>query len=243
MPSFVLQRYVLQALREKTRRGPEAIIIAECITNVLNAPSVEDANDQGRGMKADERPCPSCRGPISKTKLFNIAAFETQIDQDADLDDSDNDSDLPDATTFARKKGKKRSKGKGKGKMVVESDDDMSDFIVNSDEDEDEKDRKRAEKGKLKGKEKGKAKAKAEILSDDDYEEDIKPAFSKYNARTSFISKAEKDKLLEITERLDKFLPSTKVSSELHWRYHYLQRMGLKALPWDVDEEDDGNPG
>ncbi|KAF8340920.1 SNF2 family N-terminal domain-containing protein [Amanita rubescens] len=57
------------------------IFCHECILDVLNTPPVENM-DEPMKFKEDERPCPSCRSPISKEKLFTRAAFEAVINDD-----------------------------------------------------------------------------------------------------------------------------------------------------------------
>ncbi|KAF8633893.1 hypothetical protein AX15_001196 [Amanita polypyramis BW_CC] len=73
----------------------------ECIMDVLNIPSVEDTDEIAK-YKGDERPCPVCRSPISKDKLFSRAAFESAI--------NDNNA--------------------GSSKPENTDEDDLSDFIV-----------------------------------------------------------------------------------------------------------------
>ncbi|EPQ53423.1 hypothetical protein GLOTRDRAFT_139677 [Gloeophyllum trabeum ATCC 11539] len=132
------------------------VFCRECIINVLNQPHVDDQNNDIR-YKADERPCPSCRAPISFAKLFSRLAFEPS---DEELTD---DSERVDISQVMKKskKGKGKAKPGSARKMMCssdaeeagaddvdmddeedeedeEDDDDMRDFIVDDDADDDE---------------------------------------------------------------------------------------------------------
>ncbi|KAL0958396.1 hypothetical protein HGRIS_000537 [Hohenbuehelia grisea] len=141
--------------------------------NVVNAPAPDDVNNP---LQANERPCPSCRSPITAEKLFNRAAFEPSdedlLPEDQRPSRSPKDDEYAVFRSISQGKGKKRAKKAKRSTRVVNeedggdaciSDDEMSvdeddgdglsDFIVEDDEDEQDVDarvaqRKRAVKGK-----------------------------------------------------------------------------------------------
>lgn len=91
---------------------------------------------------------PCCRAPLDTKKLFSRSAFEPT---DKDLDPSlgtDIGIAFDDDDILSHKKGKGKTAVTAGRKMLAESeyegddnpDDDLSDFIVQTDEDEDEKD-------------------------------------------------------------------------------------------------------
>jgi len=203
--------------------------------NVLKHPAVVDVNEVRYAMS--ERPCPSCRAPISKEMLFQRSAFEPTDAElgtagpsgsgGADATDEDEDDGMPiDATVLnpikvdsdsdsepeykpARKsKEKARRRFSKRADSDEDDDDDMSDFIVESDEDEEEKDARRELKKKL-------AKTKRIVLdSDDDMDEDG-------NEVELLPPKVVRKKRGERTER---FLPSTKMKEMMdllkEWAEH-----------------------
>ncbi|ORY40897.1 SNF2 family N-terminal domain-domain-containing protein [Leucosporidium creatinivorum] len=84
--------------------GCQHVFCRTCIDEVLAKDQVEDHDDDPKAIKykADQRPCPSCRQPISKTLTFSLSAFEptddelseaTGIPMDVD-EDIDDDGDL-----------------------------------------------------------------------------------------------------------------------------------------------------
>ncbi|TRM55791.1 SNF2 family N-terminal domain-containing protein [Schizophyllum amplum] len=91
-----------------------------CIHDVLATARVEGEDE--KKYKADERPCPTCRAPISKDRLYKRSAFEPTDDElngvkkEEPMDDvikinSDADSDFEMKDSTSRK-------GKGKAKAV-----------------------------------------------------------------------------------------------------------------------------
>ncbi|KAL1667297.1 SNF2 family N-terminal domain-containing protein [Schizophyllum commune] len=99
------------------------VYCAGCIHDVLATARVE--NDDEKKYKADERPCPSCREPISKDRLYKREAFEPTDDelngrvkkeeQDViDIEDSSDEEDNDDDEDY---KGPK-NKGKGTAKAL-----------------------------------------------------------------------------------------------------------------------------
>ncbi|KAL1695226.1 SNF2 family N-terminal domain-containing protein [Schizophyllum commune] len=98
------------------------VYCAGCIHDVLATARVE--NDDEKKYKADERPCPSCREPISKDRLYKREAFEPTDDElngrvkkeeteVIDIDDSSGEEDNDDDEDF-----KPKGKGKGKAKAL-----------------------------------------------------------------------------------------------------------------------------
>lgn len=176
--------------------------------NVLHGPVAQQDEDAPQ-YGPHEKPCPSCRGPISLDMLFSRAAFEPT---DAELlgnsmkpepqdvvmaDSDDDDDDLPVRKPRIRRAAKRAPR-------VIDSDDesscaddkmdsDLDDFIVQDGEDEEDKDQRRAER-------KRQGKRKAVIMSEsEESEEEGEPViFGK-------IKKASKH------ADAPKFLPSTKM--------------------------------
>ncbi|KAF9240466.1 SNF2 family N-terminal domain-containing protein [Melanogaster broomeanus] len=154
----------------------------ECVVNVLNGPFVQDPEDNQK-YKGNEKPCPSCRLPISAEKIFVRQAFEPTDDELTESSPSrqgsgdDSDIEMLDVSELARRnhKGKGRATKRLRKKRDVmdsegddhyDDEDDMSDFIVDDDEDEGEKDARREFKRRLQ------KKRKMIIDSDDDIKED-----------------------------------------------------------------------
>ena len=169
------------------------------LVSVINGPLREDANGP-RQYSPNERPCPTCRGPICKEKLFNRSAFEPD---DSELDGKSDDDDVEMIDTEAVD-----VKGKGKGKevlaprrtlrkrklirQIVDSDEDsMDDFIVEDDAYEEPKTKNTV----------GKGKQRAIVLSDDEDDDII---FGAKPAVPVPIGNGE-------IKTLPKFLPSTKM--------------------------------
>jgi hypothetical protein len=164
---------------------------------------------------------PACRSPICSEKLFTRVAF---MPSDADLLPgaaklvADSDAEMEDCTVSA-----KDNKGKGKAKpktmrrarrLVLDSDDiivseaesddeqiddDMSDFIVESDEDEGEKDARRGLKKRL-----GKRKAIVVLDSDEEKEDTPEEREVLFGAPRASVSD-------EAVKLMPRFLPSTKM--------------------------------
>ncbi|KAG2140702.1 SNF2 family N-terminal domain-containing protein, partial [Suillus clintonianus] len=116
----------------------------ECIANVLNAPFVQDAEDPHK-YRSNEKPCPSCRSPISADTIFIREAFEPA---DAELSgdaSASSDDEMPEISDMMSRgtKGKGRDRRIRKRRAVCDSDDeseddgddDISDFIVEDGED------------------------------------------------------------------------------------------------------------
>ncbi|KAF8632872.1 hypothetical protein AX17_004720 [Amanita inopinata Kibby_2008] len=78
------------------------VFCRDCIVDVLNTPAAEGP-DETRRYKENERPCPACRSPISRNKLFSRAAFESDGDeatQTGHLKAKHEDSDEDDLDDF-----------------------------------------------------------------------------------------------------------------------------------------------
>ncbi|KAF9517774.1 hypothetical protein BS47DRAFT_1389493 [Hydnum rufescens UP504] len=74
----------------------------ECLDKVLAVPHVDDVNDANK-YKANERPCPTCRGPISRAHAYKRAAFEPvqKLQNDTNSDDED---EQPHASSSRKRK-------------------------------------------------------------------------------------------------------------------------------------------
>jgi hypothetical protein len=201
--------------------------------NVLHTEQPEQhADDEDIHYGAHERPCPSCRSPISAVKLFSRQAFEPT---DAELlpteektrtmkvDDSDDD--MPSVADIFKVFGKAKGKTKHTKKRTArpariidsddvvpeddeeqdddDDDDDMSDFIVQSDEDEEEKNERLKIKKRL-------GKRRAVVLdSDDEMDQDESDII--HGAKKYVPEQPEQIRLMP------RFLPSTKMKvSILH---------------------------
>ncbi|THH32586.1 hypothetical protein EUX98_g1602 [Antrodiella citrinella] len=208
------------------------VFCRECIGNVLNGAARQDANEPNQ-YKADERPCPTCRGPVSEQKLFSRSAFEPT---DAEIaaatgapvkDEVDDEGDV--AMDDVKGKGKARAAPgrtmpvrKARRATLVESDEERSDdeedayssmdeFIVEEgegDEDWEEKRDARREERRASRRAKGKAPMKVKnnvILSDDEDNEEERTVI--FGARPSIPIPQETIALLP------KFLPSTKMKA------------------------------
>lgn len=193
--------------------------------NVLNAAPRQDANEPNQ-YKADERPCPTCRGAISHKTIFSRRAFEpTDAElaaatgravkvEDEDvimISDSEDKDDL-------RGKGKGRAKpAPGRALRVKrrlsyaesedeeDEDDSMSDFIVEDDDDdwEERRDARREEKraARRMSKGKGRAAARRVVMSDSEDEGVI------LGAKPTIPQDIPKEQIA----LLPRFLPSTKM--------------------------------
>ncbi len=176
--------------------------------NVLNGAHPQEGNG-GTAYQADERPCPACRGAISKDRIFSRAAFEpTDTELNGTMDGSshaDEDYEMADVEAAAQTNPKvntpRRPKRRASRKVVHVSPDygddkDMSDFIMQSDEDEEEKDRRRRARISL-----GKQKEKAIVISDDSESDDD----DVYGAKRGRIAARQQ------VQPMPRFLPSTKM--------------------------------
>ncbi|KAF7349219.1 putative ATP-dependent helicase C23E6.02 [Mycena sanguinolenta] len=188
--------------------------------DVFKTPAPEQAN--GR-YKADERPCPACRSPITSEKLFPSAAFEpTDKDLAGESDDQGSDIEMlyaKPAKPVSKSRGKTKEKAqrparKAPKEIVLDSSDvggsdnalgddyegsDLSDFIVESNEDEEEKDARR------KMKRLGKWRRITIVDSDDEMEEAPEETEVLFGRRPR-LSKAE-------VKLMPRFLPSTKMKA------------------------------
>ncbi|KAF4616900.1 hypothetical protein D9613_008762 [Agrocybe pediades] len=203
------------------------IFCRECIVGVINQPT----NDETQAdCKADQRPCPVCRTPISEQTIFDRHAFEptdAELNPDATKDGDDDMSDVEEyapgdrkgkgkakAIASARRSGRARrniAESDDDGDDVMKSDseaeagaedDDMSDFIVESDEDEEEKDARRAFKRRL-----GKGKMRANVILDSDDELDTPE-----EKEVIFgVPKKQLPNDGQPIKNMSKFLPSTKM--------------------------------
>ncbi|OAX39929.1 hypothetical protein K503DRAFT_865031 [Rhizopogon vinicolor AM-OR11-026] len=182
----------------------------DCVANVLNSLPVQDMEDP-RKYKGSERPCPSCRAPISADAIFIRVAFEPT---DAELSgkksassSSDSDDEMLRVSDMIIRgiKGKGRARRIRKRRAVYDSDyeddddDDLSDFIVEDDEDGEEKDTKREMKKRLK-------KRRAMVVeSDDEFDADEREVVI---GRSSWKVPASMDQV----KTMSRFLPSTKMN-------------------------------
>ncbi|EKM56552.1 uncharacterized protein PHACADRAFT_207772 [Phanerochaete carnosa HHB-10118-sp] len=181
----------------------------DCITNVLNGAQREDAAEPTR-YKMDERPCPTCRSPISADKIFARTAFEPSDEQLSAEKEEPVETQIAGDTIMvdvkaeggvkSAKAGRVVRKRRAHSRRVLDSDEDvdddeMSDFIVESDEDE-EKDARRELKKRLKGK------RRAIVLSDDEDEDVI---FGTKQGKPEAVAGEQPIRLMA------KFLPSTKM--------------------------------
>ncbi|KAH8097049.1 SNF2 family N-terminal domain-containing protein [Cristinia sonorae] len=231
------------------------VFCKECITNVLNGAPRQDANEPNQ-YKADERPCPTCRGPISHKKLFARQAFEPTnaelaVATGANIKDEDDDVIMIDDMADVKGKGKARPapgralRVRKPTRRVVDSedeeeddgsDDSMSDFIVDDDEDVDgdetwdaRREARRASRRQSKGK--GKASLKRVILSDDE-EEDEEEKEVIFGAKPRVPVDIPKEKIA----LLPRFLPSTKMkymmNSLLEWAESHPDEKTLVISQW-----------
>ncbi|GAA6046597.1 hypothetical protein JCM3770_006230 [Rhodotorula araucariae] len=79
------------------------IFCTPCINGVIEAPLVDDQDDEGadKRCKPDQRPCPICRQPVGTKELYDMAAFEpsdeelcTATGQDAEMDEDEDEDDV-----------------------------------------------------------------------------------------------------------------------------------------------------
>ncbi|KAG1726392.1 P-loop containing nucleoside triphosphate hydrolase protein [Suillus lakei] len=181
----------------------------ECIANVLNAPFVQDMEDP-RKYRSNEKPCPSCRAPISADAIFIREAFEptnTELSGDAS---ASSDDEMPEISDMMLRgtKGKNRARRIRKKRAVYDSDDeseddddddDISDFIVEDGEDEAEKDARRDIKKRLR-------KRRAIVVeSDDELDADEREVVIGRSPRKVPASIGQ-------VKMMSRFLPSTKMN-------------------------------
>ncbi|KAJ3868041.1 SNF2 superfamily protein [Lentinula novae-zelandiae] len=220
----------------------------ECIHDVFNAPFVVPANEAGE-HQVTERPCPSCRTPISKELLFEQAAFMPTDEElkEAGGEGEDSDIEMDDVdVSISKGKGRAKETSSRASRKVKRSlfshdvidvdasdtddeneydDDDMSDFIVECDDDEEEQEVRKALKKCL-----GKPKARVILDSDEEESDEEKEViFGKSN-----IKKLSP----EAIKLLPRFLPSTKMKYMMeHIRRLFLDRPEEKASPPDCLQE------
>lgn len=181
----------------------------ECIANVLNTPFVQDAEDP-RKYRSNEKPCPSCRAPISADTIFIREAFEpTDAELSGDVSIS-SDDEMPEISDMMlrRSKGKDRSRRIRKKRAVCDSDDesedddeddDISDFIVEDGEDEEEKDARRDIKKRLR------TRRAMVVESDDELDADEREVVIGRGPRKVPASVGQ-------VKTMSRFLPSTKMN-------------------------------
>ncbi|GAA5857003.1 hypothetical protein JCM8547_007910, partial [Rhodosporidiobolus lusitaniae] len=77
------------------------VFCRSCAQEFINAPPKDDQDDQGAGKKckADQRPCPICRGPVGLKELWTLSAFEptdfeltTATSEDVPMDDDEDET-------------------------------------------------------------------------------------------------------------------------------------------------------
>ncbi|KAG1871505.1 SNF2 family N-terminal domain-containing protein [Suillus subluteus] len=182
----------------------------ECIASVLNTSFVQDAEDP-RKYRSNEKPCPSCRDPISADAVFIREAFEpTDAELSGDVSSS-SDDEMPEISDMMLQgsKGKGRARRIRKKRAVCDSDDesedddadddDISDFIVEDGEDEEEKDARRDIKKRLR-------KRRAMVVeSDDELDADEREVVIGRNPRKVPASMGQ-------VKMMSRFLPSTKMN-------------------------------
>ncbi|PSR76194.1 hypothetical protein PHLCEN_2v8617 [Hermanssonia centrifuga] len=218
----------------KSLVDPNVLYVTNFLSiNVLNGAHPEEGNEGTATYQADERPCPACRGAISKDRIFSRAAFEpTDTELNGTMDGSshtDEDYEMADVEAAAqtnpkvntpRRPRKRVSRKVVHGSPDYEDDEDMSDFIMQSDEDEEEKDRRRRARISL-----GKQKEKAILISDDsESDDDIV-----YRAKRGRIAARQQ------VQPMPRFLPSTKMKCMMEslrtWaRDHPNEKVGAKQL-------------
>lgn len=192
--------------------------------SVINGVHREDGNEQAQ-YKPDERPCPTCRGAITKEKLFARSAFEpTDVELDnekrksggtgsSDDRDSDGDVEMIDdiaAVPHSDRVLRKRTPSIASFHMMTDDegdedeeeddddeDDDLSDFIVEDGESEADKDERRRARNNARRK----GKARAIVLSDDEDDDII------CGAKPDYVAALPPEQV----KMLPKFLPSTKM--------------------------------
>jgi len=161
---------------------------------------------------------PSCRASISGAKLFTLSAFEP-TDEEVKLSIS-TERDIEEGAS-SKKKGKGRANSPRGACFVYQitpvdavvgeyfasddSDDDMSDFIVQSDEDEEEKDARRELKKQML------ADTQSADISDSDDDLDL-PDFQHVVFGRA---KQKEDTTPEVVNTMPRFLPSTKMKVNL----------------------------
>lgn len=205
--------------------------------NVLNGAQREDANEQAQ-YRADERPCPACRGAVSKDKLFLRAAFEpteAELTGNGDVVASKGDGDVEMVDVEVKPKPGRALRKRKPTKRIVDSDeedeaadndDDLSDFIAEDDEDEDEADARRAAWRRLRKK----GKARKVVVSDDEMDDDIicgtKPDFIPVNP--------------EQIKIMPRFLPSTKMKVIIHYSFLTCSSLMICGIVYDGNSEEVG---
>ena len=191
--------------------------------NVLNAAPRQDANEPNQ-YKADERPCPTCRGAISHKTIFSRSAFEpTDAElaaatgravkaEDEDvimISDSEDEDDFKGKGRARPAPGRslrvKRRLSYAESEEEEDEDDSMSDFIVEDDDEdwEERRDARREEKraARRASKGKGRAAARRVVMSDSEDEGVI------LGAKPTIPQDIPKEQIA----LLPKFLPSTKM--------------------------------
>ncbi len=150
---------------------------------------------------------PCCREPIDSNRLFSRSAFEPMDKADQSNADSDVEMDLDENDASRKNKGKVKEgyKQAVDGRNWVEDDengdDDMSDFIVQSDEDEEAKDARRSMKKHL-------GKRRVNVVFDSDDEVDTP------EEKEVLFGMPEKEGIsAEILKRMPRFLPSSKMKA------------------------------
>ncbi|KAG2151182.1 SNF2 family N-terminal domain-containing protein [Suillus bovinus] len=180
----------------------------ECVASVLNTPFVQDAQDP-RKYRSNEKPCPSCRAPISADVIFIREAFEpTDTELSGDILAS-SDDEMPEISEMilqgskgkggARRIRKKRAVCDSDDESEDDDDDDMSDFIVEDGEDEEEKDARRNIKKRLR------TRRAIVVESDDELDADERDVVIGRNPRQVPASTGE-------VRMMSRFLPSTKMN-------------------------------
>lgn len=182
----------------------------ECIANVLNTPFVQDAEDP-RKYHSNEKPCPSCRAPISADTIFIREAFEpTDAELSGDVSASSDDEmlEISDMILWGSK-GKGRAGRIRKRRAICDSeeeeddddddDDDLSDFIVEDGEDEEKKDVRRNIKKRLR------TRRAMVVESDDELDADERQVVIGRSPRKVPTSMGQ-------VKMMSRFLPSTKMN-------------------------------
>ncbi|TFK67589.1 hypothetical protein BDN72DRAFT_898843 [Pluteus cervinus] len=191
------------------------IFCRECICDVLNMPMPANLMEQEK-FKVDERPCPSCRSPVTGAKLFSRAAFEP-ADEELLGGPMDIDSD----EEYAARKSK--GKGRASSKRIQRPQRKRKLVVLDSDE-EDEEDTPKAKGKKRRTGDDSDYEEENDDNSDDEYEQ-TGHAYTRLGKRRRIVldSDEEEEVIVGLPKQSKKgkekekkkpeleFLPSTKM--------------------------------
>ncbi|KAM0748722.1 hypothetical protein T439DRAFT_71167 [Meredithblackwellia eburnea MCA 4105] len=222
------------------------IFCRPCIMDVLAGPAVDrdDGDDRAINYKADERPCPTCRQPISQTNLFRLKSFEPTDEElgqfvelrDEDIgsedseDEFDSDDEMGDIDDLFAKKNGQKGKGKkvnlkGKGKATDEDDEEIEvagprqrnrAVVMDSDDEEEEKEIDKAITAKSKVKE-------------------LPPWLTAQEPSTKFIWLGKEILRARQENSDDKFLVLSQFTSALDMVEEYLKKLNIIVTRYQGD--------